>query len=411
MAGINAVFGRPFKQQVAAFRLRLGTLEPSTKWTDIWKAEHDRAFMVAGAQKADLLADLAAAVDKAISQGTTLETFRKDFREIVARNGWTGYTGSETARGRAWRTRVIYKTNLSVSYAAGRYAQLVAANHKFWIYFHGNSAEPREQHLAWDGLILPPGHPFWATHAPPNGWGCSCYIIGASSMAAAIRLGGKPDLKLPDNWQAIDPRTGAPVGIDRGWDYAPGASVTEVINTMAAKTVQWEFEIAKAFMADLPDDVRDEFATAFRTLPSTAESVRQYAGRVVAQGPQPPVAGQPRVDEYATMGLLRRAEEARFGALLGSDVAGYDIAVSRSAVLHVLKKHGGDATERRQGQRGVTTADFALLLQLLADPATVIEDKGDLVMTGQIGPDRVTAVFTRLAKRRMLNLVSMWIGV
>lgn len=411
MTGIKAVFGRPFKQQVAAFRLRLGNLAPTAKWSDIWQAEHDRAFMVAGALKADLLADLAAAVDKAISQGTTLETFRKDFREIVARNGWEGYTGSETAGGRAWRTRVIYKTNLSVSYASGRWAQLMEAGYPFLVYRHGASLEPREQHLAWDGLVLPADHPFWATHAPPNGWGCSCYILGARSLEHARRLGGKPELKLPDNWRELDPRTGAPVGIDRGWDYAPGASVAEVINTMAAKTVQWEFEIAKAFMADMPDDARDAFAIAFRTLPSSAESVRQYAGRVVAQGPKPPEAGQPRVAEYATMGLLQRAEEARFGALLGRDLVGYDLAVSRSAVLHVLKQHGNDAAERHQGQRGVTVADFALLLQLMADPDSVTEDAGRLVMQRQIGGERVTAVFERLAKRRMLNLVSMWIGV
>jgi hypothetical protein len=235
MTGINAAFGKPFKQQVAAFRLRLANLAPTAKWTDIWQAEHDRAFMVAGALKADLLADLAAAVDKAIEKGTTLETFRKDFREIVARNGWEGYTGSTTERGRAWRTKLIYKTNLLTSYAAGRFAQLTAANYAFWIYFHGASLEPREQHLAWDGLILPPDHPFWLTHAPPNGWGCSCYIIGARTMEGAIRRGGKPGLKLPDNWQALDPRTGAPVGIDKGWAYAPGASVAQTVTSLAAK--------------------------------------------------------------------------------------------------------------------------------------------------------------------------------
>lgn len=260
MAGINAVFGRPFKQQVAAFRLRLGNLAPTTRWDDIWKAEHDRAFMVAGALKADLLADLAAAVDKAISQGTTLETFRKDFREIVARNGWEGYTGSDTARGRAWRTRVIYKTNLSVSYASGRWAQLMEAKYPFLVYRHGASLEPREQHLAWDGLILPPDHPFWASHAPPNGWGCSCYVLGARSREAARRLGGKPELELPDNWQALDPRTGAPVGIDRGWDYAPGASVAEEVAALA-----------NAKVAALPDQLAQALAIALAERRSAAE--------------------------------------------------------------------------------------------------------------------------------------------
>lgn len=29
----------------------------------------------------------------------------------------------------------------------------------------------------------------------------------------------------PQGWEAIDPKTGEPVGIDKGFDYAPGASV------------------------------------------------------------------------------------------------------------------------------------------------------------------------------------------
>jgi hypothetical protein len=112
---------------------------------------------------------------------------------------------------------------------AGRHAQLVAGNFKFWIYRHGGSAEPRVQHLGWDGLILPPDHPFWATHFPPNGWGCSCYVIGARSMRSAIRRGGKPDLNLPDGWNALTEKTGEPDGIDKGWGYAPGSSVVQDI--------------------------------------------------------------------------------------------------------------------------------------------------------------------------------------
>jgi Phage Mu protein F like protein len=232
---LAGIYGEPFAEQVAAFRLRLGNLIPTAKWDDIKRAQHDRGFMVAGAIKADLLADLGAAVDKAIAKGTSLEEFRHDFRAIVQKHGWHGWTGEGTKGGEAWRTRVIYKTNLSVTYAAGRMAQLVEAGFTLWVYRHGASLEPREQHLAWDGLILPPEHPFWATHAPPNGWGCSCYVLGARSIRGAVRLGGKPDLKLPENWQAQDPKTGAPVGIDKGWDYAPGATVTKTVSLAADK--------------------------------------------------------------------------------------------------------------------------------------------------------------------------------
>lgn len=235
MADLAGVFRRPFPQQIAAFRVRLAELRGTAVWTDLWQAEHDRAFMVAGAMKADLLADLAEAVQKAIEQGTGIEAFRRDFRAIVEQRGWHGWTGEGTKRGEAWRTKVIYKTNMQTSYAAGRWAQLMAAGYPLLIYFHGGSVEPRFEHLSWDGLILPADHPFWMTHAPPNGWGCSCYLSGARSERDAVRLGGKPGKTLPDGWDALNPKTGAPAGIDRGWAYAPGASVSEHVALMTAK--------------------------------------------------------------------------------------------------------------------------------------------------------------------------------
>ncbi|PKP85828.1 MAG: virion morphogenesis protein [Alphaproteobacteria bacterium HGW-Alphaproteobacteria-2] len=226
---VAGILGRPFPEQVAAFRLRLGNLVPTRRWDDISGAAHDRAFMVAGATKADLLADLAGAVDKAISEGRGLEEFRRDFREIVTRRGWHGWTGEGTRRGEAWRTRVIYRTNMATTYAAGRAAQLVEGGFDFWVYRHGGSREPRPEHLSWNGITLPPDHPWWQTHYPPNGWGCSCFVLGARSEAGARRLGGDPGKPLPPGWDDTNPRTGAPPGIDRGWNHAPGRGASDAI--------------------------------------------------------------------------------------------------------------------------------------------------------------------------------------
>lgn len=253
MAETAAVFRRPFAEQVAAFRLRLSDLRPTRTWMDVWQAEHDRAFMVAGALKADLLADLAGAVQKAIDQGTGLEAFRADFREIVERHGWHGWTGEETKRGQAWRTKVIYKTNMATTYAAGRWAQLMKAGYPLLVYRHGGSLDPRLEHLSWDGLILPADHPFWSTHAPPNGWGCSCRVVGARSERDAVRVGGKPAKKLPDGWAVLNPKTGAPHGIDRGWAYAPGASVAETISQVAGKRDDLPPSLARALSEVIPD--------------------------------------------------------------------------------------------------------------------------------------------------------------
>ena len=76
MSDLIGTFKKPFKEAIAAFRLRMANPVPTAKWDDLWQSQHDRAFMVAGATKADLLADLAKAVEKAIAEGTSLEEFR-----------------------------------------------------------------------------------------------------------------------------------------------------------------------------------------------------------------------------------------------------------------------------------------------------------------------------------------------
>ncbi|TNJ40486.1 phage minor head protein [Phaeobacter sp. B1627] len=250
MAELAATFRKPFPEQVATFRLRLGDLVPTARWDDITRSAHDRAFMVAGATKADLLSDLGGAVEKAIADGTGFEAFQRDFREIVERHGWHGWTGEGTPGGEAWRMRVIYRTNMRVSYQAGRFAQLREGGFKYWVYRHGGSHDPRPEHLALDGLILPADHPFWMVWFPPNGWGCSCRVFGARSMQAAIRRGGNPAVALPTGWNARDPRSGTPKGIDKGWDYAPGASAADTILALRDKLEKLQAQPSQELIGD-----------------------------------------------------------------------------------------------------------------------------------------------------------------
>jgi hypothetical protein len=220
----------PFKEQIAFFRNKRNVLTEA--WTDVWEAEHDHAFMVAGANRIDLLIDLRAAVDKAISQGTGLEAFRRDFDAIVAKYGWA-YKG-----GRNWRTRVIYETNLRTSYAAGRYAQLQALKkvRPYWLYRHSDAVQhPRPMHLAWGGMVLDADDPWWNMHYPPNGWGCQCTVEALN--ARDLKRMGKdgPDTAPPVNMQRVlvgkngpHPReVETPAGVDPGFGYAPGKSAFE----------------------------------------------------------------------------------------------------------------------------------------------------------------------------------------
>lgn len=149
------------------------------------------------------------------------------------------WTGEGTKGGEAWRTRVIYETNLRSSYAAGRYAQLTDPEQlkatPYWRYVHNDSVlSPRPQHKAWGDsrLTLRHDHPFWQTHFPPNGWGCRCRVT-------AVRAPRDGDAtEPPEGWADIDAKTGAPDGIDKGWAYAPGASVADELRDLVAQKRQ-----------------------------------------------------------------------------------------------------------------------------------------------------------------------------
>jgi len=410
---LSGVFKQPFPEQLAFFRQKLGRLVPTTRWDDLQKSAHDTAFMVAGATKADLLADLATAVERSIAEGKSLEAFRRDFRGIVERHGWHGWTGEGSKAGRAWRTRVIYTTNTATSYAAGRLAQLREGGFRYWVYRHNDSVErPRPQHQAWNGLTLPPDHPFWQTHYPPNGWGCRCYVVGARSERGARRLGGDPGKTLPEDWNAIDAKTGEPPGIGKGWGYRPGDTVSDTVATMAEKTRHWPYELAKAYMQSVPDGARDALAIAYRNLPSVADDIRRYAQRVLEGrdlGGLPP---------YRTLGLLTREDIRQIEEQAKRAVDGFDFALDPFAVRHIREKHGNDRTERTRGQRAITVGDYALLPLLLNDAGTWhfagrAKKTRNVLVRKVVERDgmRYTVVFEIRKKRKMLALETFYIGV
>lgn len=245
MADLNVGFGTPFQAQIDFLRQKLNL--PTDRWDDIQRSVHDRAFIVAGAAKADLLQDLHQDLIKSATDGSGERGFIKSFRANVAKHGWTGWTGEGSEAGEAWRARIIYRTNMATSYWAGRYLQMsdpeVLKFHPYWRYIHSDGVlHPRPLHLAWHGLTLLADHPFWQTHFPPNGWGCQCRITSVSRKEGeASARAGLDD--LPVGWDQIDPKTGAQIGIDKGFDYTPGASL---------KKPMQEFIDAKLINLDAP---------------------------------------------------------------------------------------------------------------------------------------------------------------
>lgn len=390
MADVHIGFGTPWQAQIDFLLAKLRL--PTERWDDIQKSAHDRAFIVAGAAKADLLADLHQAVVDNASKGTA--AFAKDFKSIVAKHGWTGWTGEGTPEGEAWRARVIYQTNMSTSYAAARYQQLKSpaflAGTPFWRYIHSDSVmHPRPHHLAWHGLTLPHDHPFWDTHFAPNGWGCQCRITGVSQQQgeASARAGlGEP----PQGWKTTDPKTGAPVGIDKGFDYAPGANTqTPLRQFVQDKLITYPDAITRVLTVDVNRFVN--------------------ASTPVAQFVQESLADPSKTDAL-WLGFVERFEEA--SAALGMDVKGYMIMLPRDAVRHIDDGHGDDKGK----QRPPRAQDFALLAQILNEADTIKQGSNKwggkrLDVVKAINGEEFHAVFEARPgkKNRALALVTFFI--
>jgi hypothetical protein len=382
------------QEQIDFFRSKLNL--PSETWRDIQRAAHDRAFMVAGAAKADLLADLRKAVDQAVHGGSIGE-FRKNFDDIVAKHGWTGWTGQGSKPGEAWRTRVIYQTNIAASYAAGRRAQLtdpaLLSRRPYWRYVHNDSVtHPRPYHKLWGDqrLTLRHDHPFWDTHFPPNGWGCKCRVVAAAAP-------GEGDTAAPPaGWDAIDPKTGGHVGIDEGWDYAPGANATtELRQLVQDKLIDYPPAIGKALTADVHRYV------------NATDSPADFARSVLAE---------PRRIDPLWLGFVENPEA--IGAAVGVDVRGYTVLLPADAVRHVENSHGWDGGS----QRPAMPDDYARVWDVLNEADSLrtgnpgaqrgsAEGNSRLVAIKAIGDETYKAVFeVRPGKRnRSLALVSLMI--
>lgn len=305
MAGNVAYGSLPFREQLAFFRRKLNT--KTDAWTDVYGAEHDNEFMVAGANRDDLLADFRQAIERAIAEGRSLADFRTDFASIVARYGWSYNGGFE------WRSRVIYETNLRSSYMAGRYQQLMAMrdSHPYWEYVHSDAVEePREEHLAWDGMVLRWDDPWWVAHFPINAWGCQCGVI-ARTEDDLKRMGKDgPDTAPPVRFvertigqrSPGGPRTVfVPEGIDPGFEHTPGRSkfFSQVPPPRGGEPAAPELPDATTANVDVPlptpqptpaeswrGNAIDSFLQAFGARSNTPAAFRDAAGQRIAIGPE-----------------------------------------------------------------------------------------------------------------------------
>ncbi len=175
----NTVPVIPFKEAIAAFenKIILPTDEnkiilPTEHWADIRPQIHARGFMVTGALKHDLLADIHSEIANDLKNGSTLKDFRAKFDDICAKHGW------QPKGGKDFRAKVIYNTNINMAYSSGRWAQMQQLKdiRPYAEYVAILDGKTRPHHRSLHGQVHHIDSAFWEVYYPPNGWYCRCFI-------------------------------------------------------------------------------------------------------------------------------------------------------------------------------------------------------------------------------------------
>lgn len=241
--------------------LRRKGLRTGYDYREVWREEHSRSFTVAGMMQVDLLTDVQRTISAAMDDGTTAADWKRRMAGELSKRGWWGRIAppdpddpQAAAKADLYISRrldTIWQVNTRQAVQAGVWERGQAStSHPYVLYRVGPSKVHREQHLAWDGVLLRKDDPFWSVATPMNGWGCRCYtrFISRAQHARYIRDGipepaqgdappkaGKkpvvtdsPALKVRTYKHALTGETHTGFeGIDPGFERNPGVGRAE----------------------------------------------------------------------------------------------------------------------------------------------------------------------------------------
>ena len=239
------------------------TNRPAFSWLEVWAEEHAYKFTVAKAVELDVLNAFRRTMSQASREGKGYDSWKPLIETELTKLGWWGPRMVADPQGRDIdrmvnfasdrRLKNIFWSNMNSARSAGQWerAQRSKKVLPFVLYMRTTSADPRAEHLAWVGLILPIDDPFWTTHWPPNGWGCKCQVRMISQREATTLIGTKRVVGTDQDgnpihvWYTDKPadlgpdiefrnrRTGevmmVPPGIDPGWHINPGLARTSTL--------------------------------------------------------------------------------------------------------------------------------------------------------------------------------------
>jgi hypothetical protein len=194
---------------------------------------------------------------------------------------------------------------------------------------------------------------------------CHCRItaVDAGEFARAQAAGkGVP----PEGWDRLDPKTGAPVGIDKGFDYAPGASVMTPLREMVQnKLIKYPPAITRALSRDVNRYV------------NAGQDASTFASEVLADKSR---------NEPLWLGFVENFEVVT--AAVNRDVKGYTVLLPPDAILHAEDSHRFDGGT----QRPPNPKDYEKILQAL--------NEADSIRAGNLSDTNLPTV---VAVKKLLN--------
>lgn len=215
-------------------------------WRSVAAAVRAGSFSVAGVFRAQVLADIHAALIDAAERGLTYADFKRDLIPKLQAAGWWGRQPHDPATGEILpgkgigphHLKTIFRTNLQAAYMAGRYKALVEASdsHPYWQYVAVLDDRTRPRHRALAFRVFRWDDPVWQVIFPPNGYNCRCRVrpLSAADLAReglALSSGegrletvevdlGPRGGKVPVTGYR-DPATGERFAPDPGFDHNP----------------------------------------------------------------------------------------------------------------------------------------------------------------------------------------------
>ena len=339
-------------------------LKPAFSWQDVWGEENAYNFAVAKAVELDLLTAFKTSIQTAIENGEGFESWRGKIVPELQRLGWYGRRKVEDPTGQ-WKTKIvdfsrparlqlIFWSNVRSARAAGDWARAQETKRglPYLVYTRTKSVDPRLEHLAWVGVILPVDDPFWRTHFPPNGWNCKCSTLQITQRRYN-------DVKDQDGFTTEAPviewttftnaRTGevtrVPKGIDPGWGQNAGLSRARTLVENYSARLATSGETAarasiEAFVNSPAPRVLASIAGEAFDLPTAVMNGRIVTAKSTSlAGDKPRIRANdlPMVQRVIDAASAREKEVAKKGFTLRGLFSGVRWVLALSRVFEILR--------------------------------------------------------------------------